>query len=164
MNVRRGHDIDPVTPDVDRGGGRWPDGHGRSHAGPGRCRQPARPTLATVTLPAGPATPRPPRRQALNDMLKTARFVGPETLQGVQDRYVDHWRVGVVAGSTRPGQALRFPIALGDIYVDQKDPGQWWQVLQFGLQNLYDPQLDEWFTMTTFSHRPGKVTLPARCT
>jgi hypothetical protein len=103
-------------------------------------------------------------RHALNDMLKTARFVGPEILQGVQDRYVDHWRVGVVAGSTRPGKALRFPIALGDIYVGQKDPGQWWQVLQFGLQNLYDPQLDEWFTMTTFSHRPGKVTLPARCT
>jgi len=203
--------------------------------------QPARSTLARVTLPAGPATPRPPllpanfqgqgryivrdldvdvpftwqgsngdsqmiaggpqypiwftnliyrntlytltykwpniplnpnrrcdkvgsfSRQTLNDMLKTARFVGPEILQGVQDRYVDHWRVGVVAGSTRPGKALRFPIALGDIYVDQKDPSQWWQVLQFGLQNLFDPQLDEWFTMTTFSHRPGKVTLPARC-
>jgi hypothetical protein len=203
--------------------------------------QPARPTLARVTLPARPATPRPPllpanfqgkgryivrdldvdvpftwqgsngdsqmiaggpqypiwftnliyrntlytltfkwpniplnpnrrcdkvgsfSRQTLNDMLRTSRFVGPEILQGMQDRYVDHWRAGVVAGSTRPGKALRFPIALGDIYVDQKDPGQWWQVLQFGLQNLFDPQLDEWFTMTTFSHRPGKVTLPARC-
>jgi hypothetical protein len=102
-------------------------------------------------------------RQTLNDLLKTARFVGPEILQGARNRYVDHWRVGVVAGSTRPGQAGRLPIALGDIYVDQQDPGQWWQVLQFGLQNLFDPQLDEWFTMTTFSHRPGKVTLPPRC-
>jgi hypothetical protein len=102
-------------------------------------------------------------RQTLNDMLKKARFVGPEILQGVRNRYVDHWRVGVVAGSTRPGKAGRLPIALGDIYVDQKDPGQWWQVLQFGLQNLFDPQLDEWFTMTTFSHRPGKITLPPSC-
>jgi hypothetical protein len=102
-------------------------------------------------------------RQTLNSLLKTSRFVGPEILQGVPDRHVDHWRVGVVAGSTRPGKAGRLPIALGDIYVDQKDPGQWWQVLQFGLQNLYDPQLDEWFTMRTFSHRPGTVTLPRTC-
>jgi hypothetical protein len=104
-------------------GGAGRVGPPRVQTAPAHAGQPDRPTLATVTLPAGPATPRPPRRQALNDMLKTARFVGPEILQGVQDRYVDHWRVGVVAGSARPGQALRFPIALGDIYVDQKDPG-----------------------------------------
>jgi hypothetical protein len=102
-------------------------------------------------------------RQTLNSLLKTSRFVGPEILQGVPDRHVDHWRVGVVAGSTRPGKAGRLPIALGDIYVGQTDPGQWWQVLQFGLQNLFDPQLDEWFTMTTFSRRPGRVTLPVNC-
>jgi hypothetical protein len=72
-----------------------------------------------------------------------ARFVGPEVLQGVRNRYVDHWRGGIVVG--------------------QKDPSQWWQGLQFGFQNLYDPQLDEWFTMTTFSHRPGPVTLPPTC-
>jgi hypothetical protein len=102
-------------------------------------------------------------RHILNNMLRTARFVGPEILQGTPNRHVDHWRVGVVGGSTRPGKAFRFPIALGDIYVDQKDPSQWWQVLQFGFQNLYDPQLDEWFTMTTFSHLPGKVTLPSTC-
>jgi len=102
-------------------------------------------------------------RQMFNDLLKTARFVGPEILQGTKDRHVDHWRVGVVAGSTLPGQELRVPIALGDIYVDQRDPSQWWQVLQFGFQNLFDPQLDEWFTMTSFNHRPGQVTLPARC-
>jgi hypothetical protein len=102
-------------------------------------------------------------RQTLNSLLATSRFVGPEILQGTPDRYVDHWRVGVVAGSTRPGKAARLPIGLGDIYVDQKNPGQWWQVLQFGLQNLFDPQLDEWFTMTTFSPRPGTVTLPPQC-
>ncbi|MEU1645713.1 hypothetical protein ABZ422_06920 [Micromonospora zamorensis] len=36
-------------------------------------------------------------------------------------------------------------------------------MLQFGLQNLFDPELDEWFTMDTFEHRPGVVTLPDRC-
>lgn len=102
-------------------------------------------------------------RQILNSFLRTARFVGPEILQGNPNRYVDHWRVGVVGGSTRPGKEFRFPIALGDIYVDQRDPSQWWQVLQFGFQNIYDPQLDEWFTMATFSHLPGKVTLPSTC-
>lgn len=102
-------------------------------------------------------------RQDLNNGLKTARFVGAEILQGTRDRRAYHWRVGLVAGSTRPGNEFRFPLALADIYVDQKDPSQWWQVLQFGLQNLYDPQLDEWFTMTTFNHRPGTVTLPSTC-
>jgi hypothetical protein len=102
-------------------------------------------------------------RQMFNSMLKTARFVGPEILQGKKDRHVDHWRAGVVLGSTRPGREPRLPLALGDIYVDQRDPSQWWQVLQFGIQNLFDPQLDEWFRMTTFSHRPGQVTLPRRC-
>ena len=98
-----------------------------------------------------------------NNLLRTARFVGPEILQGARYRYVDHWRVGIVLGQRRPGLAVRVPFALGDIYVDQKDPGQWWQGLQFGLPNLFDPQLDEWFTMSTFSHRPGTVTLPRTC-
>ncbi|TYB95073.1 hypothetical protein FXF53_25730 [Micromonospora sp. WP24] len=129
-------------------------------------------TLYTLTYkwPGIPATP--PRqcdrvgffnRQILNDLLKTARYVGPEILQGKKDRRVDHWRVGVVGGSTQPGENPRFPIALGDVYVDQRNPSQWWQVLQFGFQNLFDPALDEWFTMTTFSHQPGTVTLPDRC-
>ncbi|MFI6263368.1 hypothetical protein [Micromonospora sp. NPDC051006] len=102
-------------------------------------------------------------RQMFNDLLKTARFVGPEILQGKPDRRVDHWRVGVVGGFTQPGEVFRFPIALGDVYVDQRNPSQWWQVLQFGFQNLFDPALDEWFTMRTFAHQPGQVTLPDRC-
>ena len=102
-------------------------------------------------------------RQDLNNGLRTARFVGAEILQGTRNRHVDHWRLGLVAGSSRPGKHFRFPLALADIYVGQKDPSQWWQVLQFGLQNLYDPQLDEWFTMTTFNHQPGTVTLPRTC-
>lgn len=128
--------------------------------------------LYTVTY-KWPNIPLNPRRrcdkvgafslQDLNNGLKTARFVAAEILQGTTDRRVYHWRIGLVAGSTRPGKKLRFPLALADIYVDQKDPSQWWQVLQFGIQNLYDPQLDEWFTMTTFNHRPGTVTLPRTC-
>ena len=102
-------------------------------------------------------------RQDFNNWLQTARFAGPEILQGATNRFVDHWRAGVVAGSTKPGLEPRLPIGIGDIYVDQSDPSQWWQVLHFGLQNIYDPQLDEWFTMTTFTHQPGTVTLPPTC-
>jgi hypothetical protein len=101
--------------------------------------------------------------QTLNDKLQTARFVGAEVLEGTPDRYVDHWRVGYVFGSTVPGEEFRLPFILGDIYVDQSDPTQWWQVLQYGVQNLYDPELDEWITMTTFSHKPGQVTFPLSC-
>lgn len=102
-------------------------------------------------------------RQKFNNLLKTARFAGTEILLGATKQRVDHWRIGVVAGSTLPGKEPRIPLALGDIYVDQRDPSRWRQVLQFGIQNLFDPQLDEWFTMATFSHRPGQVTLPAQC-
>jgi hypothetical protein len=99
----------------------------------------------------------------LNQGFKTARFVGPEILQGNQRRRVNHWRVGVVAPLLPPGSFLRLPVALGDIYVDQRNRGTFWQVLQFGIQNLYDPELDEWLRMDTFRHKPGRVTLPGRC-
>jgi hypothetical protein len=99
----------------------------------------------------------------LNQKLKTSRFVGREILERNPRRYVNHWRVGVVLPELPPGKFLRFPIALGDIYVDQNNRGTFWQVLQFGFQNLYDPELDEWAVMDTFQHKPGKVTLPQRC-
>lgn len=99
----------------------------------------------------------------LNQVLRGARFVGPEILQQHPDRHVNHWRVGVVLPKLPPGNFLRFPLALGDIYVDQKDRGTFWQVLQFGVQNLYDPELDEWLVMDNFQHKPGTVTLPPRC-
>jgi hypothetical protein len=51
----------------------------------------------------------------------------------------------------------------GDFYVDQKDPTTFWKVPHFGLQNLYDPELDECMDLDAFSHRKGKVTLPAEC-
>jgi hypothetical protein len=52
---------------------------------------------------------------------------------------------------------------LGDFYVDRKDPTKFWQVLHFGLQNLYDEQLDEWIVMDTFERGAGTVTLPEEC-
>ncbi|MFD7918128.1 hypothetical protein ACFV3R_02690 [Streptomyces sp. NPDC059740] len=100
---------------------------------------------------------------SLNQAFRGARFVGPEVLQGRPHRRVNHWRVGVVAPKLPPGKHLRFPLALGDVYVDQRDRSTFWQVLQFGVQNLYDPELDEWLVMDTFAHRPGRVTLPRRC-
>jgi len=36
-------------------------------------------------------------------------------------------------------------------------------VLQFGVQNLYDPELDEWLRMDTFRREPGRVRLPRSC-
>ena len=99
----------------------------------------------------------------LNEALNTARFVGPEILQGSPRRYVNHWRLGAVFPNLPSGIFPRFPLALADIYVDQRDRGTFWQVLQFGVQNLYDPQLDEWLRMDTFRHKPGRVGLPNRC-
>jgi hypothetical protein len=99
----------------------------------------------------------------LNQGFQDARFVGREILQGSPRRFVNHWRVGLVLPEAPPGNFLRLPVALGDIYVEQGDRGTFWQVLQFGVQNLYDPQLDEWLVMDTFRHRPGRVTLPGRC-
>jgi hypothetical protein len=101
--------------------------------------------------------------RTLNQALKKSRFVGRETLDLNRQRRVNHWRVGLVLPKRPPGLFLRFPIALGDIYVDQRNRGTFWQLLQFGLQNLYDPELDEWAKMDTFEHKPGTVTLPARC-
>jgi hypothetical protein len=99
----------------------------------------------------------------LNQLFGNARFVGRETLERNPRRHVDHWRVGVVVPTLPPGNFPRLPLALGDIYVDQHDRSAFWQVLQFGIQNLYDPELDEWLVMDTFDHRPGRVTLPRRC-
>ena len=58
---------------------------------------------------------------------------------------------------------LRFPLMSGDIYVDRKDASKFWQVLQFGIQNLYDPEQDEWIRIDKISDEPGKVTLPKEC-
>ncbi|MFD9569088.1 hypothetical protein ACFWBI_04505 [Streptomyces sp. NPDC059982] len=99
----------------------------------------------------------------LNRGFEGARFVGRETLRRTTQRQVNHWRMGVVLPQLPPGNYPRLPLALGDIYVDEHDRGTFWQVLQFGVQNLYDPELDEWLVMDTFERRPGTVTLPRTC-
>ena len=102
-------------------------------------------------------------RHLLNQTLKTSHFVGREILRKKPRRYVNHWRLAIAAGPPEPGNVLRFPIAEGDFYVDQNNRGRFWQVLHFGFQNLFDPDLDEWIRMKTFKLRPGNVELPDRC-
>ncbi|MBO8186098.1 hypothetical protein [Streptomyces spirodelae] len=41
---------------------------------------------------------------------------------------MNHWRVGVVVPERPPGNHLRFPLALGDVYVDQRDRTTFWQL------------------------------------
>lgn len=102
-------------------------------------------------------------RSTLNGLLARSSYVGKEILQGYPDRYVNHWRMTAVFPPLPPGKFLRLPIALADVYVDQGSPTTFRKVLHFGFQNVYDPELDEWFEMDTFQHKPGKVTLPQGC-
>ena len=109
-------------------------------------------------------------RNDLNQALANARFVGAETLERKKPRRVDHFRVGVVFEPPPdvlppiPGVgALRIPLMSGDIYVDRADPTRFWQVLQFGIQNLYDPEQDEWMFIERIRDRAGEVELPAAC-
>jgi len=114
--------------------------------------------------PIGPFT-----RQDLNQALSGARFVGPETLESDPSRRVNHFRVGVVVDVppevlSIPGVPdLRLPLMSGDLYVDRDEPTEWWQVLQFGLQNLYDAEQDEWIRIDSIDDTPGEVELPDEC-
>ena len=121
------------------------------------------PNLSEVACVAFPGI----RLGTLNGFLADSRFVGREILQGNPRRRVNHWRVGIVIPDLPPGDpppgAIRLPVALGDIYVSQSRRSRWWQVLQFGVQNQFDPQLDEWFTMDSWSLQPGNVELPGKC-
>lgn len=106
----------------------------------------------------------------LNKGLESSRFVGAETLHDKKTREVNHFRAGVVY---EPGPdvipaipgvpQVRIPIMSGDLYVDRKDPTKVWKVLQFGLQNLYDKNLDEWIVIDSSKASAGKVTLPDEC-
>jgi hypothetical protein len=99
-----------------------------------------------------------------NRLLSTSRFVGREILEQRPPRHVNHWRVGIVLGrDDPPGNHFRIPVLEADFYVAQGDPSTIWQVLHFGFQNLYDPELDEWMKMKSFDHAPGEVTLPSSC-
>lgn len=92
-----------------------------------------------------------------------SQFVGPETI-GCPPKHVNHFRISVVIPQCPSGAFFRLPIALADIYVDRKDPTLWWQLLQFGLQNIYDPALDEWAVIQHVSKRPPpQIILPPAC-
>lgn len=98
----------------------------------------------------------------LNALLATAAYVGQVTLENGQK--VNHFRLPIVTPPPQPpGFYLRLPLMLGDFFVDSDDPSKFWQVLHFGIQNLYDPNLDEWIVMRKFSKHPGKILLPPAC-
>lgn len=106
----------------------------------------------------------------LNAGFANASFVGAETLHGDVDREVNHYRsVGVIElppeliDGMDADIPLRIPLMAGDIYSDVTDSEQIWQLLHFGLQNLYDPNLDEWIIIDQASDAPGDVTLPEEC-
>ena len=133
-------------------------------------------TLYTLTY-EWPGVPRNPcsnvgpfSLEELNTGLESARFVGAETLEDREPRSVNHFRAGIVwepppdlIGPIPGVPQLRIPIMFGDIYVDRDDPTAFWKVLQFGLQNLYDANLDEWIVVDEIDRSPGTVTLPDEC-
>lgn len=122
--------------------------------------------------------------EQLNAFFATASYVGPEIIsnntngdglmvkrkckkknkkhkRGIK---VHHWRVSFVLPNFFPSGAYpRFPIASADIYVCRKDPTKFVKVLHFGLQNLYDPRLDEWIVIEKRSSHPGNIQIPPVC-
>jgi hypothetical protein len=105
-----------------------------------------------------------------NRGLAKAHFVGPEILLTPTRRNVDHFRAAFayeppadVVPPLGGGVQLRIPLMSGDFYVDRKDSTKFWQVLHFGLQNLYASDLDEWIVMDTFRTGAGTVDVPAEC-
>lgn len=106
----------------------------------------------------------------LNAGFAEASHAGRETLHGVQTREVNHFRsVGVIdlppglLPESEGAPQLRLPLMSGDIYADVDDPTKIWQLLHFGVQNLYDPNLDEWIVIDEIDSAPGPVVLPDEC-
>ena len=97
-----------------------------------------------------------------NAFLKSSRYAGPEILQQKSLRYVHHFRTSLVVPPLPSGSYLRFPVLIADFYSDQKDPNKLWQVLHFGFQNLFDPELDEWIIIDKMETRGGQLILPPR--
>lgn len=103
--------------------------------------------------------------EELNQILATSTFVGKEILQeGKKCLKVNHFRLSIVLPRFPPGFYPRLPILSADIYVDRKDSTKFVKVLHFGLQNIYDPNLDEWIIINKTSDHPGKIVLPEPCT
>lgn len=96
----------------------------------------------------------------LNAFFATSRFVGKAILQEKDLRYVNHFRVTVVAPTRPPGARIRFALAQADIFVQQNDPTKFRQVLHFGYHNLYDPELDEWIIIDKIEPTGGQMEFP----
>ena len=103
-----------------------------------------------------------------NEGLGSASYVGREIHDTGQ--VVDHFRsVGVlelpegIAPELEEITTLRLPLMAADIYVDADDHSQFAKVLHFGVQNLYDPDLDEWMVIEHTETTPGTVELPNEC-
>jgi hypothetical protein len=106
-----------------------------------------------------------------NQGLAQASYVGPEILLTPTRRNVQHFRASLaydlppeLVPSLGGGVQARIPVMSGDFYVDRKDHTKFWQVLHFGLHNLYATDLDEWIVMDTFRRGAGTVELPEECT
>lgn len=132
-------------------------------------------TLYTLTY-EWPGVPRNPcsnvgafTLEDLNEGLAEAAFVGRETLHDREPREVHHfrstgvWEVPPELVSIPGVPFIRIPLMSGDIYSDASDSTVFWKVLQFGVQNLYDEQLDEWMVIDEVSSDPGTVELPEEC-
>lgn len=133
-------------------------------------------TLYTLTY-EWPEVPRNPcsnvgpfTLEELNEGFAEAQFVGRETHHDEQTWEVNHFRstsvleipAELVPELESPVQ-LRIPLMAGDIYVDAEDPNTFRKILHFGLQNLYDAQLDEWMVIDEAEPVAGEVDLPEEC-
>lgn len=106
----------------------------------------------------------------LNEGFAQASFVGRETLHGDTAHEVNHFRsVSVIdippeaIPELADVPAVRIPVMSGDIYVDAEDSSIIRRLLHFGVQNLYDPNLDEWIMIDEANENPGQVELPEEC-
>lgn len=107
--------------------------------------------------------------KTVNKFFATSSYVGREIIfDRNRAAKVNHFRASFVIPiplDTIPPFpfVFRLPILSADLYVDPNNPRTFKKVLHFGLQNLYDEDLDEWFVMRTFKLRKGQVTLPKEC-
>lgn len=103
-----------------------------------------------------------------NEGLADASYAGREIHD--DGRVLDHFRsVSVlelpegVVPELDDVTTLRLPMMAADVYVEADDHRVFAKVLHFGLQNLYDPNLDEWIVIETAEPTPGSVELPEEC-
>jgi hypothetical protein len=102
----------------------------------------------------------------LNTLLASSSFVCPEILE-VDHKCikVNHFRLSIVLQLLNPGPGAypRLPITSADIYVERTDSTRFVKILHFGLQNLYDPNLDEWIILDNLEDCPGDICIPNIC-